>query len=324
MRKGLIATILISIFLTGSLWAGLPATRVTYDNGLEVVFVENHASPMITSIVFVNAGARYENEMTNGSTHFLEHLLFDGTRKYTQEQLDDLVERHGGYINAFTRKDLTCYLVLMPTEYIDYGLEVQSEQLFYSIIPEDKVDKERKIVIEEIRMGDDNVEDLVDEFNSSIVYAGTPYARPVLGYEQLIAQMPREDILDYYHAYYAPNNMVALVIGDFQTEEFINRYMTYFGTAPRKEIPPEAKFNVTIPAGKKVVDREMDAEQCYLNFTGNAPLHSDPDYYPFYILNELLNDDALSPLHETLMGGETPLVSSVSTGIYPQKDFSHF
>lgn len=324
MRQAVFAAILISLILTASLWAGLPATRVTFDNGFQAVFVENHASPMITSIVFVNAGARYETEITNGSTHFLEHLLFDGTRKYTQEELDDLVERHGGYINAFTRKDLTCYLVLMPTEYIDYGLEVQSEQLFYSIIPEDKVDKERKIVIEEIRMGDDNVDDQVDRFHNSVVYAGSPYARPVLGYEQLITNMPREGILDYYHEYYAPNNMVALVIGDFQTDEFVDRYMTYFGTPPSKEIPPEQQFNVTIPAGQKVVKRELAAEQCYLNFTSNAPVHSDPDYYAFYILNEMLNDDAISPLHEALMGGERPLVSSVYSGIYTQKDFSHF
>jgi predicted Zn-dependent peptidase len=319
------ALIFLTTFcLAATAYAGLPATRVNYDNGFEAIFVENHSSPMITSIVFVNAGARYETEVTNGATHFLEHLLFNGTRKYTQEELDDLVERHGGYINAFTRKDLTAYLVLMPTEFIDYGLEAQSEQLFHSILPEDKFAKERKIVIEEIRMDDDNVDYLVDKFHNSIVYAGTPYARPVLGYEQLIAQMPREKILDYYQTYYSPNNMVALVIGDFQTEEFINRYMTYFGTPPRHEIPPEPEMAVTIPAGKRVVRKELDGEQCYLNFTSQAPLHSDPDYYAFYILNELLNDEALSPLVEAIKGGEKPLAQSVSTSIYTQKDFCHF
>ena len=324
MPRNLSLSFLILILLSSTLFAGLPATRVTYDNGFEVIFVENHASPMITSIVFVNAGARYENAQNNGATHYLEHLLFNGTRKYTQEQLDDLVERHGGYINAFTRKDLTAYLVLMPTEYIDYGLEVQSEQLFHSTLPAEKFDKERKIVIEEIRMDDDNVDYLVDKFHTSIVFAGTPYARPVLGYEQLITQMPRDEIVDYYHTYYAPNNMVALVIGDFQTEEFINRYMTYYGTPPRNETPPEAKFTVTVPAGKKVIRKELEAEQCYLNFASNAPLHSDPDYYAFYLLNELLNDGALSPLHAALKTGDPPLATSLSTSIYTQKDFCHF
>ncbi|MCC6962309.1 MAG: insulinase family protein, partial [candidate division Zixibacteria bacterium] len=125
--RSMTLAVLAFMFLTAlPVLAGLPSTKVTFENGLQAIFVENHSSPMITSIVFVNAGARYENEFNNGATHFLEHLLFNGTKTKSQEQLDDLIERHGGYINAFTRKDLTAYLVLMPTEYIDYGLDVQS------------------------------------------------------------------------------------------------------------------------------------------------------------------------------------------------------
>src|SRR5512139_1808172 len=149
-RKCLTAFVIMMLTWGAIALAGLPSTKVTLDNGMQVILVENHSSPMIASIVFVNAGARYENEFNNGSTHFLEHLLFDGTKTKTQEQLDDEIERHGGYINAFTRKELTGYLVLMPTQYIDYGLDVQSDQLFNSILPEDRFPKERKIVIEEI------------------------------------------------------------------------------------------------------------------------------------------------------------------------------
>ncbi len=156
LRLQLILTAILVSLLSGMAYAGLPSTRVTLDNGMQVILVENHSSPMIASIVFVNAGARYENEFNNGSTHFLEHLLFDGTKTKTQEQLDDAIERHGGYINAFTRKELTGYLVLMPTQYIDYGLDVQSDQLFNSILPDDRFPKERKIVIEEIRQSDDD------------------------------------------------------------------------------------------------------------------------------------------------------------------------
>lgn len=317
-------SLVLILAISGVALAGLPSTKVTFDNGLKAVFVENHSSPMITSIVFVNAGARYENELTNGSTHFLEHLLFDGTRKYTQEQLDDLVERHGGYINAFTRKDLTAYLVLMPAQYVDQGLEAQSEQLFHSILPEDKFAKERKIVIEEIRQSEDNPGDRVDDFHNSIVYAGTPYARPVLGYEQLIANMPREQIVDYYHAYYAPNNMTALVIGDFDTDEFIGRYGTYFGTAPGKDLPQIPKCTVTIPSGKKIVHKQIDAKQCYIDVSSRAPHYNDPNYYAFYILNEMLNNESTSPLLQALTGGGTPLAQSTYSSIYTQKDFSIF
>jgi zinc protease len=314
----------IVLLLFSAAIAGLPSTRVTLDNGLEAIFVENHSSPMITSIVFVNAGARYENEFNNGSTHFLEHLLFDGTKSKSQSDLDDLIERHGGYINAFTRKDLTAYLVLMPTDYIDYGLDVQSDQLFNSILPEEQFPKERKVVNEEIRQTHDRVDDLVDDLHQSVAFAGTPYARPVLGYENLINTISRQELLDYYQAYYAPNNMIALVIGDFNTADMIKKYKQYFEAASPRPVPPVQKFSVTIPAEKKIVRQEMESKSCYLNFTSRAPLWSDPDYYAFYVLNELLSTEGVSPLLKVLSDGETGLTQSVSTSVNPQKDFSTF
>ncbi len=303
---------------------GLPSTKVTFENGLQAIFVENHSSPMITSIVFVNAGARYENEFNNGATHFLEHLLFNGTKTKTQEQLDDLIERHGGYINAFTRKDLTAYLVLMPTEYINHGLDVQSDQLFNSILPDDRFPKERKIVIEEIRQSHDRIDDLVDDLHQSIVYAGTPYARPVLGYENLINTITREEILEYYQTYYAPNNMVALVIGDFNTADMVKKYRQYFGVATAKPIPPVPAFSVAIPNEKKIVTQEMETKSCYLTFSSRGPLWNNPDYYAFHVLNELLNSDGVSPLRKVLVDEGGTLTQSVGTGINTQKDFTVF
>jgi len=152
-------------------------TYATLGNGMKLVLKENHSSPMITSVVFVNAGARYENQKTNGITHFLEHLLFNGTNTRDRIELNETITEYGGYINAFTRKDLTAYLVLMPKEYIDIGLDIQSDQLFNSIIPEAELDKERKIVIEEIRKANDVPETLAEYFFNEVVFEGTPYAR---------------------------------------------------------------------------------------------------------------------------------------------------
>ena len=316
--------VLLFVTLSTAAYAGLPSTKVTLENGLEAIFVENHSSPMITSIVFVNAGARYENQFNNGATHFLEHLLFDGTKTKSQSELDDLIERHGGYINAFTRKDLTAYLVLMPTDYIDYGLDVQSDQLFNSILPEDQFPKERKVVIEEIRQSHDRIDDIVDDLHQSVVFAGTPYARPVLGYENLINTVTRQEILDYYQTYYAPNNMVALVIGDFNTADMVKKYKQYFGTAPAKAIPPVPQFSVSLPNEKKIVKQEMESKSCYLNFTSRAPLWSDPDYFAFYILNDLLNTQGVSPLLKAISGPDGGLTQSVSASVNTQKDFSTY
>ncbi|MGB5107441.1 MAG: pitrilysin family protein [Candidatus Zixiibacteriota bacterium] len=324
MNVRLLIAALLVLSLASLASAGLPSTKVTFDNGLEAIFVENHSSPMITSIVFVNAGARYENQFNNGATHFLEHLLFDGTKTKSQSDLDDLIERHGGYINAFTRKDLTAYLVLMPTDYIDYGLDVQSDQLFNSILPAEQFPKERKVVNEEIRQTHDRIDDLVDDFHQSVVYAGTPYARPVLGYENLINTISREELLSYYQTYYAPNNMIALVIGDFKTADMVKKYKQFFGAAPARAIPPVPEFKVTIPNAKNIVTREMEGAGCYLSFTSKAPLWSDPDYFAFYVLNELLNTQGVSPLLNNLSGADGSLTQSVSASINTQKDFSTY
>ncbi|MCP4706134.1 MAG: insulinase family protein, partial [candidate division Zixibacteria bacterium] len=143
------------------------------DNGMEIVLKENHASPMIASLIFVHSGSKYESEYDNGATHFLEHLLFNGTSIQTESELSEGIERLGGYINAFTRKEFTAYLVLMPKEYIEYGLTVQADMLFNSTFPKDKFQKERKIVIEELKQGNDAESAPSENFFESNVMAGT-------------------------------------------------------------------------------------------------------------------------------------------------------
>ena len=235
-----------------------------------------------------------------------------------------LIERHGGYINAFTRKELTAYLVLMPTQFIDYGLDVQSDQLFNSILPDDRFPKERKIVIEEIRQSDDDPDYAFEKFYDATVYAGTPYARPVLGYENLINTVTRDEMLNYYQTYYAPNNMVALVMGDFNTPEFIKKYRQYFGSAAPRPVPPVPAFKVTIPTEKRIVRRELATKTSHVEFAATAPLYTDPDYFAFHILNEMMNSDATSPLLKALTGVDKPLAQSVSTSLTTQKDFTIF
>ena len=169
---------------------------------------------MIASIVFVKSGSRYESRFENGITHFLEHLLFDGTVNMTREELDGSISDLGGYINAFTRQDVTAYLVLLPKEFIEYGLTVQSDMLFNSTLPEEELPKERKVVIEEIRRSADSPGAPANAFFTQKAYGATDYGRPVLGYEPFINNIPREAIVHYWKQYYTPDNMTALVIGE--------------------------------------------------------------------------------------------------------------
>ena len=295
-------------------------TFATLGNGMKLVLKENHSTPMITSVVFVNAGARYEDEKTNGMTHFLEHLLFDGTETRDRLQLTETIEEYGGYINAFTRKDLTAYLVLMPKDYIEIGLDIQSDQLFHSIIPEAEMPKERKIVIEEIRKSNDVPSTLAEYFFNETVFEGTPYARTVLGTEEHITNMKREDIVEYYKKYYIPNNMIALIIGDFETDQMIEVYDKYFGVVDKQKMPKIDLVNFTIPSGHKITTAKLPVKDYYIDLALPAPHYSDPDYYPFYMLVEFMGSGETSPL--TKYFKDKGLASSIYASLETQKDFS--
>lgn len=297
-------------------------TVYSLPNGMQVILVEKHANPMIACMVYVNAGSKYETDANNGVTHFLEHLLFDGTKTRSREDITEGIKAKGGYINAFTSKEVTCYMVLMPNEFIQTGLSIQSDMLFNSVIPDVELAKERKVVIEEIKQGEDNVDYQVEMFFDSTAYKGTPYARTVLGSDEIISRLTKEEILDYYHTYYEPNNMIALVIGDFETEEMKGLIERYYGSIAERPLPPQAEIHFTPPADRETKYKKVDSRNTYVNLCLNAPRYDDPDYYAFDMLAEILNLGETSPLSQALTEGEDPLATHVSAYLETQKEFS--
>jgi len=298
------------------------STILKLSNGMKVILKENHSNPMIASIIYVNAGSKYETDFNNGVTHLLEHLLFDGTKKRSREQITERVKSKGGYINAFTRRELTCYMILLPKEFVEFGLDLQSDMLFNSIFPDSELAKERKVVIEEIKKDKDNIDNLVEEFFDSQVYQNTPYARPVIGYESIIENISKEEIINYYRTYYEPNNMIALVIGDFDQEEIIQLLEKYFDSVPPKKLPtfPEIKDLSIQKTQRKFI--EKPAKNTYVNLSLNAPHFSDENFYSLDILASYLNSGETSPLYKALLKGENPLATELSVNLEMQKEFS--
>jgi len=195
------------------------AHEQTLDNGLRVVLIPHHANPMVASAVVVGAGVVDEPQVGSGASHFLEHLLFDGTETRSQRQLYDDADRIGAYNNATTREDHTLFTLLVAKEHAEAGLALQADMLFHSTIPAESFEKERKIVLEELaRDRSDPSYDLETAFRA-MAYAGTPIARPVLGTEASLASMTRAQVLAYYNARYVPANMTLVVMGDFELQE---------------------------------------------------------------------------------------------------------
>ncbi len=325
----------IFTIITSLLTISVTAQETVYqlENGMKVILKESHSSPMITSMVFVRSGSKYESEYENGITHFLEHLLFDGTANKSREDIDGSIRDLGGYINAFTRKDMTAYLVLLPKQYIDFGMTTQADMLFNSTIPEKELPKERKVVIEEINRDKDSPGYAAENFTTTMTLGGTDYNRPVLGYRTFIENISRDAIINYYKKYYRPENMTLFVIGDFESENMKNTIEKIFGNislpdykvimADSSTTSQTSKSQVYQPiSGQTMYDTVANVQSTYIDYSIEAPRYSDSDYIPLDLLCMFYSMDDISPLMKALKSGAEPLATEASISMNMYDDFS--
>jgi len=314
--------VLLAIFLAApAVWAG-KTTIQTLPNGMQVILKENHASPLVSSVVVVKAGSKYENDQNNGFTHLLEHMLFNGTETRSRVEFNEGIKDHGGYINAFTRQEMTGYLIVMPREFIEYGLDLQADQLFHSVLPSEEFPKERDIVVEEIKKDNDNIENIAQDYFNSVLFQGTPYARPVIGYESTIRNVTRDEVMKYYKEHYVPNNMTVLIIGDFETPQMLEWVNKYFGAVPSGVLPTLPEFKVEPQFSPEIKMKKYQTKTTFIQISFPAPKYDDPDYYAFDVLTQILNSGNSSPLEKALTTGDNSPANEVSASLDMQKEYT--
>jgi len=261
---------LFMTYVFALLVAAAPAAALdqNLDNGLRVVLLPHRANPMVASAVIVGAGVVDEPPQASGASHFLEHLLFNGTTTRTQRQLYDDVDRLGAYNNATTREDHTLFTLLVAKEQAEAGLAIQADMVFRSTIPAENFEKERKIVLEELaRDRSDPAYDVQAAFRAQ-AFAGTPIARPVLGTEASLGAITRDDVVAYYKARYVPSNMTLVVMGDFEPNEMLAAVQRTFGAAPRRPAPKEAapRWPARPVVNLEVAPSELDPSRALASF----------------------------------------------------------
>jgi predicted Zn-dependent peptidase len=321
-RRGFVFLSFFFFFLLAAL---APAARagaeqgsdVVLSNGLRVILIPHRANPMIASSVVVSAGVIHEPEGMNGASHFLEHLLFNGTETRSQKELYDEVDRLGAYNNATTREDHTLFSLLVQKEHAEQGLAIQADMLFRSTIPEDKFEKEKGIVQEEIAKDRNEPSYLAEVAFREFAYAGTPLSRPVLGSEASIGAMKRDDVFRYYKARYVPGNMILVVMGDFDPPAMTEMVKRTFGAAPRGAAPPAGPATAwPKPPERNVALRSLDSGRTYLEAGFPLPLAPhDPQMAGVEMLLQALSSGEDAPLARSLQSGPSPLVLSFTLGV---------
>ncbi len=213
--------------------ARAPVTTFMLDNGMEIVVIEDHRAPVVTHMVWYRAGAADEAPGKSGIAHFLEHLMFKGTKDIAPGEFSRIVAANGGNDNAFTSHDYTAYFQRIIADRLELVMELESDRMTNLVLTDEHVLPELDVVLEERNQRVENSPgSLFSEQRNAALYLNHPYGRPVIGWKHEIEQLDREDALDWYNTHYAPNNAILVVAGDVEPEEVKRLAEKYYGPIP--------------------------------------------------------------------------------------------
>lgn len=279
------------------------------ENGIEVILMHNPAQPMAGIFTQVKVGSAWEDFRTSGMSHMLEHLLFNGSTKYTQEEQYDMADRAGAYNNANTTDFFTNYMMVIPAVELETGMELQSEMLFHSILPEKKFQKEKGIVLGEIVQGRDWPGHDTGVALRQALYGGTSLGLPTLGTKSTIEFMVRDDVYDFYKKWYVPNNMILTLAGNFDRDSALEMLEKYYGSvAPGTLDKTDLLVPDYIDRTTSITRRAGDDRLLALAF--DAPSYGAPEYFSFMVMAQLLDlegggiiSDALQDMDDDIRPG---------------------
>jgi zinc protease len=228
----------------------------TLGNGMQVVVIPDHRTPVVTQMVWYKVGSADETPGKSGLAHFLEHLMFKGTATHPVGEFSQTVLRIGGNENAFTSTDYTGYFQRVPREQLPRMMEFEADRMTGLVLKDENVLPERDVVLEEYNMRTANNPDArLTEQIMAALYLNHPYGRPVIGWRQEIEKLDREDALAFYRRFYAPNNATLVITGDVDAQEIRPMAERTFGQiAPQPAIAPHRmRPQEPIPAASRTV-----------------------------------------------------------------------
>jgi zinc protease len=269
--------------------ASAPAlTRLRLDNGMLVLLKEIHTAPIISHWVWYRVGSRDERPGVTGISHWTEHMQFKGTPQFPASVLDKSISREGGFWNAFTYLDWTTYFETMPADKIDLALRLEADRMVNSLFDAGEVASERTVIISE-RQGSEN-EPLfrLGEELQGAAFRVHSYHHEIIGDLADLQTMQRDDLYAHYRNYYAPNNAVLTVAGDFDTQAMLARIGELFGSLPAAAEPPRRIRPEPEQPGERRLTVEGPGETIYLQAAYRAPAASHPDFFPLSVLDSLL------------------------------------
>lgn len=285
-------------------------------NGLKILLKENHSAPVVSFMVVYRVGSRNEAVGHTGSTHFLEHMMFKGTRKFNPAKGNGVMEmlaRIGALRNATTWLDRTNYFECGGAEHLPLYIELEADRMRGLLLKQEDRDSEMTVVRNEFERGENDPGSALSKELTAIAFREHPYHHPTIGWRTDVEGVPMERMKEFYDTYYWPNNATVIVVGDFETDDCLRLIAKHFGPIPKAPKPWPEVYTVEPPQeGERRFElkRAGDLPQLSIGYHGTSASH--PDSYALSLLSHILGGahKRSSRLYKRLM--ETGLATSCS------------
>jgi predicted Zn-dependent peptidase len=271
--------------------------RELLDNGIRVV---TESIPHVRSVslgLWINVGARDESKAESGISHFIEHMLFKGTKKRSAKDIAIEMDSMGGELNAFTSKEGTTYYVKVLDEHLSRAVNLLADIFHNSVFDKKEIDREKKVIVEEIKMVEDTPDDLVHELLYETVWRGNPLGQPVLGTRKTVTGITRENMLAYMGRYYLPSETVISAAGKFDMARLKDMLEKHFGKHKAPGGKADGKRTSFKPALKL---KKRKLEQVHLCMAAKGLPYGHDDRFGLYALNTVLGSSMSSRLFQEI------------------------
>ncbi len=266
-----------------------------FDNGLRLIVKQMPGLMSVTMGIIVHTGASVESDVEDGISHFIEHMMFKGTKKRSAFRISDDMDAIGAQMNAYTSKDLTCYYAKSTTGHAGEAFEILSDLFLNSTFPDEEIAREKGVIVEEINMNDDTPDDLCLDLLSKAFYGERGYGRNILGPRSNVNSFTRSDIQKYMSRRYTPENIVISMAGNIGPEYAEELVARYFAALPAVSTE---KISVEVENPAKSLFRKKEIEQIHVGYAFPSVKRYDPLFDATQILNSVLGGSMSSRLFQ--------------------------
>ena len=279
-----------------------PVEKYVLANGLTVLLQEDHSAPLISYQTWFRVGSKLEEAGFTGIAHLFEHMMFTGAKRYTGPQFDALLQSNGARNNAGTTHDYTFYYETLPAGKLELAIDLDSDRMENLHVNDANLRSERDVVKEERRYRVDNSPmGLLNEAVFGLVFRTSPYHWPVVGYMADIDAITTEKAQDFFRTYYAPNNAVVVVAGDFKVDQAKALIEKYYGSIPRHEVPAKAPRRDARQTAARSQVLLKDVQSTTFSMAFHAAQDGVDDAYALDLLANVLGRGPSSRLHRRLV-----------------------